>query len=51
MVSLEQFLSNETGVEREAVLAFLSDGRRLQTENIREFAGSQDQVRALNQAE
>jgi hypothetical protein len=42
--NIEHFLSQETGVDPDAVLAFLSDGRRLQTENVRELAGSQDQV-------
>jgi hypothetical protein len=42
--SLESFLHQETGVEQEAILAYLSDGRRLRNDNIRELAGAQDQV-------
>lgn len=45
--SLELFLHQETGVEQDAVLAYLSDGRRLTNSNVRELAGSQDQVRCL----
>lgn len=36
-----------TGVEETAVLAYLSDGRRLRDESIRELAGAVDQVIAL----
>ena len=43
--SLELFINQETGVEQEAILAYLSDGRRLTSANVRELAGSQDQVR------
>jgi autophagy-related protein 11 len=42
--SLELFLHQETGVDQEAILAYLSDGRRLRNDNIRELAGSQDQA-------
>lgn len=42
--SLETFLHHETGVDQEAILAYLSDGRRLMNDNIRELAGAQDQV-------
>lgn len=42
--SLETFLHEVTGVEEAAVLAYLSDGRRLRDENIRELAGAVDQV-------
>jgi autophagy-related protein 11 len=45
--SLELFLHQETGVDEEAVLAYLSDGRRLRNDNIRDLAGAEDQVRAL----
>jgi hypothetical protein len=31
-------------VDQEAILAYLSDGRRLRNDNIRELAGAQDQV-------
>ncbi|KAF9269874.1 hypothetical protein L218DRAFT_913732 [Marasmius fiardii PR-910] len=41
--SLELFIQQETGIEADAVLAYLTDGRRLTTVNLREFAGSQDQ--------
>jgi len=43
--SLEVFLEQETGISKNAVLAFLSDGRRLSSSNIRELAGAHDQVR------
>ncbi len=43
--SIELFLQQETGVPQEAVLAYLSDGRRLTNVNIRELAGAHDQVR------
>ncbi|KAF9467733.1 hypothetical protein BDZ94DRAFT_1155481 [Collybia nuda] len=41
--SLELFLQQETGVEQDAALAYLSDGRRLTNGNVRELAGSHDQ--------
>lgn len=41
---MERFLSDETGVEEDAVLAYLPDGRRLRSENVRDLAGSEDQV-------
>jgi len=41
--SLELFLHQETGVEQDAILAYLSDGRRLTNSNVRELAGSHDQ--------
>jgi hypothetical protein len=31
-------------VEEDAILAYLSDGRRLKNDNVRELAGAQDQV-------
>lgn len=43
--SLELFLHQETDVEEDAILAYLSDGRRLRNENVRELAGAEDQVR------
>ena len=43
--SLELFLQQETGVDQDSVLAYLSDGRRLRSENVRELAGAHDQVR------
>jgi len=42
--SLELFLHHQTGVDEEAVLAYLSDGRRLRNDNIRDLAGAEDQV-------
>lgn len=41
---LEKFLQEQTGVDQEAVLAYLSDGQRLGNENVRELAGAHDQV-------
>ncbi|KAH9962908.1 hypothetical protein BC827DRAFT_1195700 [Russula dissimulans] len=41
--SLETFLCREIGIEENAVLAYLSDGRRLRTDNVRDLAGAQDQ--------
>ncbi|KAF9061726.1 hypothetical protein BDP27DRAFT_1428649 [Rhodocollybia butyracea] len=41
--NLEIFLQQETGVDADAILAYLTDGRRLTTHNVRELAGSQDQ--------
>lgn len=43
MGSLEAFLRKEIGIEEGAVLAYLSDGRRLRTDNVRDLAGAQDQ--------
>ncbi|KAF8887526.1 hypothetical protein BD779DRAFT_1526741 [Infundibulicybe gibba] len=42
--SLELFVFQEAGVEQDAVLAYLSDGRRLTNGNLRELAGSKDQT-------
>lgn len=42
--SLESFLRKEIGIEESAALAYLSDGRRLRTDNVRDLAGAQDQV-------
>lgn len=41
--SLELFLHQETGVDEDAIIAYLSDGRRLRNENIRDLAGAEDQ--------
>ncbi|KAF4618429.1 hypothetical protein D9613_010150 [Agrocybe pediades] len=41
--SLELFLQQEVGVPAEAALAFLSDGRRLMTSNIRDLGSVKDQ--------
>ena len=42
--TLQQFLENVANVHQDAVLAYLSDGRRLTNENIRDLAGAQDDV-------
>lgn len=42
--SLEAFLNQETGVDQEAILAYLSDGTRLRTDNVRELVGAHDQT-------
>ncbi|KAF9010058.1 putative peripheral membrane protein [Cyathus striatus] len=42
--SLELFLHQEIGIDEDAALAFLSDGRRLMNSNLRELAGMQDQA-------
>ena len=44
--SLEQFLHQEIGIDQDAALVYLSDGRRLTNTNIRELAGTQGQVRS-----
>ena len=43
--TLENFLQKHTGVDLEAMIAYTSDGTRLQNENLRDLAGVQDQVR------
>ncbi|THH11415.1 hypothetical protein EW145_g646 [Phellinidium pouzarii] len=40
--TLEQFLQDEIGIDQEAILAYLSDGRRLTNENLRDLAGAPD---------
>ncbi|KAJ3556242.1 hypothetical protein NP233_g12022 [Leucocoprinus birnbaumii] len=42
--SLELFIHQETGFDQEAVLAYLSDGRRLTNSNVRDLAGAADQT-------
>ncbi|KAG6335512.1 hypothetical protein ID866_3584 [Astraeus odoratus] len=42
--SLELFLHQEIGVDQDAILAYLSDGTRLRTDNIRELVGAHDQA-------
>ncbi|GBE88766.1 hypothetical protein BKA93DRAFT_774471 [Sparassis latifolia] len=42
--NLESHLEEKTGVSQDAILAYLSDGRRLRDENIRDLAGVQDQI-------
>ena len=44
MGSLETFLRTEIGIDEGAVQAYLSDGRRLRTENVRDLDSVQDQV-------
>ncbi len=43
--SLEHFIYERTGVPPDAVWAYLSDGRPLKNDNVRELAGLEDQVR------
>ncbi|KAI5123251.1 hypothetical protein M0805_001340 [Coniferiporia weirii] len=40
--SLEKFIQDQIGTDQEAVLAYLSDGRRLMNENLRDLAGASD---------
>ncbi|KAN0130276.1 Autophagy-related protein 11 domain containing protein [Lactarius tabidus] len=42
--SLEAFLRKETGIEEAAALAYLSDGRRLRTDNVSSLADVHDQT-------
>ncbi|KAH7887046.1 putative peripheral membrane protein [Phlebopus sp. FC_14] len=42
--SLELFLHQEIGVDQDAILAYLSDGTRLRTDNVRELVGAHDQT-------
>ncbi|KAI0792411.1 putative peripheral membrane protein [Abortiporus biennis] len=42
--NLEHFLQEETGVDQDSVLAYLSDGTRLTNSNIRDLAGAEDQT-------
>lgn len=42
--SLELFLHQEIGIEEDAAIAYLSDGRRLTNGNIRDLGSAQDQV-------
>ncbi|KIM47021.1 hypothetical protein M413DRAFT_267979 [Hebeloma cylindrosporum] len=42
--SLELFLHQEIGIEEDAAIAYLSDGRRLTNGNIRDLGSSQDQT-------
>ena len=45
--SLEAFLRKEIGIEEDAALAYLSDGRRLGTDNMSDLAEVHDQVSSL----
>lgn len=45
--SLELFVHQESGIDHEAVLAYLSDGQRLTNSNVRDLAGAADQVRHI----
>ncbi|KIJ15923.1 hypothetical protein PAXINDRAFT_168901 [Paxillus involutus ATCC 200175] len=42
--SLELFIHQEVGVDQDAILAYLSDGTRLRTDNVRELVGAHDQT-------
>ena len=42
--SLELFLYQEIGIEQDAAVAYLSDGKRFTTSNIRDLGSAQDQV-------
>jgi autophagy-related protein 11 len=42
--TLEAFLRKEIGIEEAAALAYLSDGRRLRTDNVFNLAEVNDQV-------
>ena len=42
--NLERALQQKTGISEDAIIAYLPDGRRLTTENIRELAGAEDDV-------
>ena len=42
--SLEAFLRKEIGIEEDAALAYLSDGRKLRTDNLLNLAEVHDQV-------
>lgn len=42
---LDSFLEEKIGVPQDDVLAYLSDGRRLHKDSIRDLAGVQDQAR------
>lgn len=44
-VNLEQFLEEKAGLYQGDGLAYLSDGRRLTGDNVRDMAGLEDQVR------
>ena len=37
-------MHQETGVDQDAILAYLSDGTRLRTDNVRELVGAHDQA-------
>ncbi|OSC97798.1 hypothetical protein PYCCODRAFT_1398207 [Trametes coccinea BRFM310] len=41
---LEQFLSEKSGVPQDAIWAYLSDGRPLRSDNVRDLAGVEDQT-------
>lgn len=40
-------MHQESGIDHEAVLAYLSDGQRLTNSNVRDLAGAADQVRHI----
>ncbi|EIW55097.1 uncharacterized protein TRAVEDRAFT_172756 [Trametes versicolor FP-101664 SS1] len=41
---LDQFISEKTGIPHDAIWAYLSDGRPLRNDNIRDLAGVEDQT-------
>lgn len=45
---LDQFISEKTGIPHDAIWAYLSDGRPLRNDNIRDLAGVEDQVRSVS---
>ena len=45
---LDHFICEKTGVPPEAIWAYLSDGRPLKGDNVRELAGLEDQVSVLS---
>lgn len=42
--SLELFLHQEIGIDQDAILAYLTDGTRLRTDNVRDLLGAHDQT-------
>ena len=45
--NLDHLIYEKTGVPPEAIWAYLADGRPLRSDNIRELAGLEDQVRLI----
>ena len=45
--NLERALQKQTNISEDAIIAYLPDGRRLTTDNVRELAGAVDDVRVL----
>ena len=44
--NLERALQQKTGISEDAIIAYLPDGRRLTTDNVRELAGAAEDVGA-----